>query len=348
MADSKPAWWAKPIRWMGWIALWCLISFSVLWSALALYYSNLPVWLRPWTAGLFVAAAAAALFWLKPRRRAIGMFFALVAIVLVYWSLIPPSNNRPWRREVSVLPWAEVKGRQVTVHNIRNSEYRTATDFDLRHYDRTFDLDRLQNMDFFMSFWGPIPFCHTMLSFEFEDGEFLCVSIETRPEEREGYSVTASCFKQFELVYMAGDERDLVRMRTNLRDEAVYLYHIDTTPEAMRRMFLRYCARMNDLRAHPEWYFIITRNCTTDIPRRHGENRWLLPESWKVVINGFVDEFLYDEGSLDQSMPLVELRKAGHVNTRAQLADKDPDFSLRIREGIPKLRQSEMTQRTSR
>ncbi len=345
MADSKPAWWVKTIRWIGWIALWCLISFCVLWSALALYYSNLPASLRPWMAAVFVVVSAAVLFFVKPRRRGMGVFFALAALALVYWLMIPPSNDRRWAREVSVLPWAEVKGSHATVHNIRNCEYRTATDFDLRHYDRTFDLDQLRAMDFFMSFWGPIPFCHTMVSFAFEDGEVLCVSIETRPEEHEGYSVTSSCFKQFELIYVAADERDVVRLRTNVRDEAVYLYHINTTPEAMRRMFLRYCARMNDLRAHPEWYFIITRNCTTDIPRRNGESRWLLPESWKVVINGFVDEFLYDEGSLDQSVPLVELRKLGHVNTRGQLADKDPDFSRRIREGIPRIEQSELTQR---
>jgi hypothetical protein len=335
--DSKPAWWIRTIRWIGWIALWCFILFGALWCALALYYSNLPVLLRPWIAGTFVAVSAAVLFFLKPRRRSIAAFLALVTIVLVYWLMIPPSNNRQWRRDVSVLPWAEVEGNRATIHNVRNSEYRTATDFDLRHDDRTFDVSQLRSMDFFMSFWGPIPFCHTMMSFGFEDGNFLCVSIETRPEEHEGYSVLASCFKQYELIYVAGDERDLVRVRTNFRDETVYLYHINTTPEAMRRTFRYYCKRMNDLKARPEWYYVITRNCTTDIPRRSGESRWRLPESWKVIVNGFVDEFLYSQGSLDQSMPLVELRKIGHINTRGQNADQEPEFSRLIRAGIPEI-----------
>jgi hypothetical protein len=337
-ADAKPAWWIRAIRRIGLIIVWGVIGFVVLWCALALYYSNLPASLRPWVAWLFVTASVGVLFFLKPRRRGFGVFLALVTAVLVYyWGYIPPSNDRHWRKDVSVLPWAEIDGNHVSVHNIRNSEYRTATDFDLHHYDRTFDVNQLRSMDFFMCFWAPMPFCHTMMSFGFENGDVLCVSIETRPEEHEGYSALASCFKQYELIYVAGDERDLVRSRTNLRDEAVYLYHIDTTPEAMRRVFLSYCRRMNDLKAHPEWYYILTRNCTTDIPRRDGQSRWTLPESWKVILNGFVDQYLYREGSLDQRMPLAELRKAGHINTRGENADKDPEFSRLIRAGIPEL-----------
>jgi hypothetical protein len=342
--NSKSGWFIRTIRWLGRIGLWFLILFVVLWNALSLYYSNLPAALRPWAAGLFVVLCAVALFLIHPRRRGRLVFLCLAVGVFIYWLLIPPSNERQWRKDVSLLPWTEIDGNRVTVHNVRNAEYRTETDFDLRHYDRTFDLDQLRAVDLFMCFWAPIPFCHTMLSFGFKDGSFLCVSIETRPEEHEGYSVLASCFKQFELVYVAGDERDLVRLRTNFRDEAVYLYRINTTPEAMRRLFLRYCVRMNDLRSHAEWYYLITRNCTTDIPRRDGENRWMLPESWKVVINGFLDEFLYQEASLDQSLPLVELRKRGHVNTRAQIADQDPEFSRRIREGIPELQPNAFTQ----
>jgi hypothetical protein len=329
----------RAIRRIGFVVLWIIIVITVIWCGLALNYSNMPAWLRPVAAWLFVAASIAVLFLLKPRWwRGFAAFVCLVALVLVYyWGFIPPSNDRHWRKDVSVLPWAEIKENQVTVHKIRNSEYRSTEDFDLHHYDRTFDIDQLRSMDFYMCFWSPAPFCHTMMSFGFDDGKYLCVSIETRPEEHESYSVLRSFFKQYELIYVAGDERDLVRMRTNLRDEALYLYHIDTTPAAKRRIFLDYCRRMNELKANPEWYYILTRNCTTDIPRRDGEHRWKLPESWKVIINGFVDSFLYRERSLDTRMPLVQLRKVGHIDTRAQNADHDPEFSRAIRAGIPEL-----------
>src|SRR5262245_6839638 len=129
MVDSKPAWWVRAIRLIGWIVVWFFVFWAALWCTLALYYSNLPAFLRPWVAALFVAASIAALFFLKPRSRGIGVFLAMMTVVLVYWLMIPPSNTRQWRKDVSVLPWAEVEANKATIHNIRNSEYRTTTDF---------------------------------------------------------------------------------------------------------------------------------------------------------------------------------------------------------------------------
>jgi len=286
---------------------------------------------------MFVIASVALLSFVKPRIYGRLAFFGLVAVIIFYWLLIPPSNDRPWSKEVAVLPSAEINGNLVTIHNIRNFDYRTAKDFDVRYYDKTFALDKVRSVDFFMCFWAPIPFCHTMISFGFEGGDYLCVSIETRPTTNQGYSPLAACFKQFELIYVAADERDVVRLRTNFRDEAVYLYHIRTSPEAMRRLLLRYCDRMNDLYAHPEWYCTLTRNCTTDIPRHDGKTYGWFPESWKILVNGFVDQFLYQSGSLDQRVPLLQLRKLGHINTRGQMAGDDPDFSRRIRQSIPEV-----------
>lgn len=319
--------------------LWFPIFIVGLWCALALYYSNLPEVLRPLAAAVFVIASIFVLCFLKPRQYGSCAFVGLVAVVAVYWLLIPPSNDRPWRKDVAVLAHADIKGNLVTIHNIRNFDYRTTTNFDVRYYDKTYDLDKLRSVDFYMSFWAPMPFCHTMVSFGFEGGDYLCVSIETRPQENQGYSPLAACFKQFELIYVASDERDAVRLRTNIRDEIVYLYHIQTTRDGMRRFFLRYCGRMNDLWTRPEWYCTLTRNCTTDIPRRDGTAYGLFPESWKIIVNGFVDRFLFRRGSLDQRMPLDELRRLGHINTRGQMAGDAADFSQRIREGIPDLPQ---------
>jgi hypothetical protein len=338
LPETKPVylhWLVRLLRACGLAAHWFLILIAALWSVLALYYSNLPKALRPLSAAAFVIASVAVLFFVKSRLYGRLAFLGLFVAVIVYWLLIPPSNDRAWRKDVAVLPHADVKGNLVTIHNIRNFDYRTTSDFDVRYYDKTYDLDKLRNVDFFMSFWAPIPFCHTMVSFGFEGGDYLCVSIETRPKENQGYSPLAACFKQFELIYVVADERDVVRLRTNFRDEAVYLYHIQTTPQAMRRFFLRYCDRVNDLWARPEWYCTLTRNCTTDIPRRDGRTYGLFPESWKIIINGFVDQFFYQTGSLDQSVPLTELRKLGHINTRGQNAGDDPKFSQRIRESIP-------------
>jgi hypothetical protein len=334
----RPHWLVRALRRLGRIVLWIFILLTALWCVLALHFSNLPAVLRPWAIVVFFAASVLMLVLIKPWRRAVLGFLALAAVVFIYWVFIPPSNNRVWRPDVSVLSSVDVKSNLVTIHNVRHSEYRTADDFTLRYDDRTYDLDQLESVDFIISFWGQIPFGHTMVSFGFADGRYVCFSIETRPELHEEYSVIGGAFKKFELVYVVADERDVIRVRTNFRDEAVYLYRIVTTPEAKRRFFLRYCSRVNDLHAKPEWYWLLTRNCTTDIPRRDGRDYSWFPESWKIIVNGFVDQFLYNEGSLDRRVPLAELRKLGHVNTRAQNAGDDPEFSHRIRDGIPELK----------
>ena len=341
---SRSGWLIRLLGWCGRMALRFVIFLTGLWCVLALYYSNLPEKLRPLAAVLFVVASVAVLFFVKRRLYGRLAYFGLVAAVIVYWLMIPPSNDRAWRKDVAVLPHADVQGNLVTIHNIRDFHYRTRSDFDVHYYDKTYDLNKLRSVDFFKSFWAPMPFCHTMVSFGFEGGDYLCVSIETRPTKGQGYSPLAACFKQFELVYVAGDERDVIRLRTNIRDESVYLYHIQTTPAGMQRFFLRYCARMNELRARPEWYCTLTRNCTTDIPRRDGGTYGWFPESWKIIVNGFVDKFLYRTGSLDQRVPLVELRRLAHINTRGQTAGDAPDFSQRIRESIPDLPPTPVTE----
>ena len=318
------------------VALWFLILIAGLWSVLALYYSNLPKTLRMPAAVLFVVAAVVVLFFVKRLRlyRRL-LFFGLVATVVVYWLLIPASNDRAWRKDVAVLPHADINGNLVTLHNIRDFDYRTTSDFDVHYYDKTFDLDKLRTVDFLMSFWAPMPFCHTMVSFGFEGGDHLCVSIETRPTENQGYSPLAACFKQFELVYVAADERDVIRLRTNFRGEHVYLYRLNAKADVTRNVFLDYLKAVNSLRVRPEWYNALTGNCTSTI-RGHtqpytGNTSW----SWKLVINGYIDELAYDKGALYNALPFSELKRLSLINDRAKAADKDPDFSKRIREGLP-------------
>ncbi|HMP84104.1 MAG TPA: DUF4105 domain-containing protein, partial [Verrucomicrobiota bacterium] len=237
--------------------------------------------------------------------------------------------------DLAVLPYAEISGNQVTIHNIRNCDYRTETDFDVRHYDRTFDLDKLQTVDLYLVYWGSPHMAHTMVSFGFGGGEFVCFSIETRKEKGEGYSATKGLFRQFELTYVVADERDLVRLRTNYRvGEDAYLYRVQMTPEQGRTFFLNYLRRVNELHKRAEWYNAITDNCTTAIrTQRAAQDR--APWDWRMLVNGHLDELLYERGTLATNLPFAELKQGCHVNARAKAADKADDFSRRIREGIP-------------
>ncbi len=151
---------------------------------------------------------------------------------------------------------------------------------------------------------------------------------------REGYSTLKGFFRQYELQYVAADERDVIRLRTNYRrdpPEEVHVYRLQGAGENARRLFLEYVAEMNRLKARPEFYNSLTTNCTSTIWLNSRVNPGHVPYSWKILASGFVPEYLYDEGRLDTTIPFAELQRRSIVNERAQAADKAADFSRRIR-----------------
>ena len=202
-----------------------------------------------------------------PIQMAMGVCGRVCAVV-IWWICIPPSHDRPWRREVAVLPRAIIDGDRVRLINFRNFVYRSEDDFDVRYEEREVSLGHLVSVDLFVSYWKIGPVAHTFVSFNFDDGSPpVCISIETRPEIGEGFDPIASMFKQFELIYVVGDERDIVRVRTDHRSEEVFLYRIRATPDAVRRLFRIYLDRINQLADHPEWYHLLSNNCTLNIIR---------------------------------------------------------------------------------
>lgn len=312
-----------------------VLALATAWAALAIYYSNLPAALRPIASLAFVVASAWLILRVKPRTVALGGFAAAVAAVATWWFTIPPSNDRDWQPDVAVLPWAEVAGNRVTVHNVRRCDYRAEADYTVRHDDRRFDLDQLRSADLFLVRWGSPHIAHTMMSFGFADGRYLCFSIETRKEKGEDYSTVKGFFKQYELAYVVADERDLVRLRTNFRGEQVHVYRLKAEPAAIRGVFLGYLRAMTALRDRPEWYNALTGNCTTNI-RGHtrpfaADGRW----DWRMLVNGHLDELVYERGAVDRSLPLADLNARSLVNARALAAGDDEGFSRRIREGVP-------------
>lgn len=267
------------------------------------------------------------------------MAYAVIfAILVAWWNTIRPTNDRIWQTDVAVLPYATIKGDRVTVHNIRNFNYRTETDFTPAYYDKTYDLRRLDSVDLVAVYWMGPAIAHTLLSFGFGGKDYLAVSIETRKEQGEGYSTIKGFFKQYELYYVVADERDVIRVRTNYRrdpPEDVYLYRLRGTKENARDLFLEYMKQIKTLKEHPEFYNTLTTNCTTTIWFNSLVNPGHPPFSWKLLLSGHVPEYLYEYGRLDTSIPFPELQKESLINARAEAADKDPDFSRRIRKGLP-------------
>lgn len=326
---------SRTIRGVGCALLSVMLAGMILWGVAAIAYSDLPVWLRPVAAVLFGIVSVGLLVFPRRRRRGLPAFLILFVLLVGWWLRIPASNGRDWQPDVAVLAWAEIEANRVMIHNIRDCDYRTETDYDVRHYNRTFDLDRLRSADLYVVYWGSPMIAHTMLSFGFEGDEYVCISIETRKEKSEAYSTVKGFFRQYELVYVVGDERDLVRLRTNYRGEDVYVYRLRTDPEVIRKAFLDYLKEINALSQHAKWYNALTANCTTTIrghTQPYAQRRW---PSWKLIVNGYVDELAYENGAIDHGLPFAELKARSHINERAKTADKDPAFSKRIREGLP-------------
>jgi hypothetical protein len=270
-------------------------------------------------------------------RFALPVFALALVAIGVWWSGLTPSNEGDWQPEVARLAYATINGDIVTVHNIRNFDYRTETDFTPAYYDRTYNLKKLDSGDLVAVYWMGPAIAHLFLSFGFGDDR-LAISIEARKVKGAGYSSAKGFFRQYELYYVVADERDVVRVRTNYRKdppEDVYIYPLRVPPENIRRVFLEYMRKMNALRERPEFYNTLTTNCTTAILMNTRVNPESLPLSWKVLMSGYTPAYVYESGRMDRSLPFEELQRRSLVNAAAQAADQAPDFSRRIRAGLP-------------
>jgi hypothetical protein len=337
----KPrSWITRGLRGLGFLVWNSVLLLLTFWAAAALYFDlRVSSSLRALLASLYVLAILTVWILVRRRRLAATLTLAAFALVLTWWFSLRPSNDGDWQPDLATLSYADIVGNKVTLHNIRNCDYRTETDFDVRHYDKTFNLDQLRTADLFLVYWGSPYMAHTMMSFGFENGEYVCFSIETRKEKGEGYSAVKGLFRQFELIYIVADERDVVRLRTNYRlGEESYLYRLRGTPERVRKLFLDYLRRVNSLRQHAEWYNAVTDNCTTGI-RLQQAAADRAPWDWRMLVNGYGDTMLYERGMIATNLPFAELKQRSHINERARAADKAPDFSRQIRQGLPGMEQ---------
>jgi hypothetical protein len=270
-------------------------------------------------------------------RPALALYGVALLAVLGWWLSLIPSTDRAWAPEVARLAHVTIQGDRVTVHDIRNFDYRSETDFTPAYYDRTFDLAKLDSVDLISAYWMGPAIAHLFVSFGFGD-DHLAVSIEARKVRGEGYSSVKGFFRQYELVYVVADERDVIRLRTNYRKdppEDVYLYRVQGPRENIRRIFLDYVRQINELYERPQFYNTLTTNCTTNIFFHARVNATAVPLSWKVILSGYTAEYAYDKGRLDRTLPFAELQRRSRINAQAQAADQAPDFSRRIRQGLP-------------
>lgn len=318
-----------------------LIAGMTGWAVLAIYFgdshTSLPQTILAAGFALIGLATVIGVCFSRTRLRFLALFGVSFALALGWWLLIEPSNDRDWNVETARLAHATIEGDLVRVHNIRNFDYRSETDFTPAYYDKTFDLSKLDSVDLYAVYWMGPAIAHTMISFGFGGEDFLAISIEARKEEGEGYSTIKGFFRQYELIHIVGDERDLVRLRTNFRKnppEQVYRYRVGGATQKSRNFFLAYIDAINQQYREPQFYNTLLTNCTNVIWTHSRINPDHLPFSWKILASGYLPEYLYEMDVVQNTLPFAEVERQAHVNPRVQAAGNAADFSRLIRSPV--------------
>lgn len=324
---DRAAGWRRILRRVGGGLLWVVLAVALLWAFGALWFdfpvlSGVVAWLLP--------AAAACLVWrVRPLWKAQLAIGGVIAVIFLWWSLQKPRSDRDWRPDVSRIAQIGISGDLVTIQNVRHCDYRTETDFTPVYETRTVDLRQLKGVDLFACYWGSPYMAHPVMSYDFGEGGRICFSIETRPEKGESYSALGGLYRQFELTVVVADESDVIRLRTNYRKgEDVYLYPLVSSPGQARSSFMEYVRMVNGLAEAPGWYNAVTNNCTTGFRNRRATGK-RAPWDWRMLVNGYGDRMLYEWGAIQGTLPFEELKRAAHINPRAQ--GDAAGFSARIR-----------------
>jgi len=328
--------WLRILRAIGIATVRLILVLLTLWAMAALYVDvRIPALRIPVTL-IYVIGIVTILFKLKGSGWATAWCVVGFCSVLAWWLTLTPSNDSNWQPNVDQTAWTNMDGDRITIHNLRNCDYRTETDYTNCWSDRTLSLSQIRAADFFLTNWG-IPFAsHPIVSFQFGDNEHVAFSIEVRYKIGQSYSTILGFFRQYELIVVTADERDLIRLRTNYRKgEEVYMYRVQVQPEVARALFLTYISYQNKLKNQPQWYNALTRNCTTALDRQLAADvNDPHPWNYQLILNGTLDRLLYDRGRLvTGGLPFPELKQREHINAAARAADQSPDFSALIRAG---------------
>jgi hypothetical protein len=258
----------------------------------------------------------------------------LTGVALAIWVTRHPSNGRTWIPEQTVLPKVRFYGSIAHVSHVRDFVYTAAGEFTPGYTKRDYDLNRLTDVWFvltpFAKSWrGP---AHSFLTFGFSDSQFVSISVEARKEPGEHYDPLSGILRRYELMYVIGEERDLIGQRAAFERYPVYLYPIRASPQQIRELFVSMLQRAERLRTHPEFYNTLTSNCTSNVVRHVNQIApGTIPASWKTVFPGYIDEVGVRLGLIDTRLPVEAARERYRINDAARRWIRDSSFSVRIR-----------------
>ncbi|ABI93310.1 DUF4105 domain-containing protein (plasmid) [Roseobacter denitrificans] len=322
-----------------WVVLaCCCIAILTFWGTLALWF-RLPGsdTLRYMACGLIACLGSGAFIaQFNARRFKAAVIFAIAFLGLIgWWAFLEPPKTQDWSPEVVRQSTGVVKGDTLTVTDIRDFEWRADGSFRENWEQQSYDLTELNTVDLFLSYWAGPQMAHFILSFGFEDGQQLAWSVEVRRQKGGRFSPVADFFKENTLVILAATEPDVVGLRANIRGENVQLFRLSADRDVARALLEAYVADANALAQAPEWYNSVSTNCTTVVMKLLSAIGSGLPFDWRLIANGYLPEFGYEQGLLNTDYTVDELRRLGSITQRAQQFGLKPGFSKAIRVGVP-------------
>ena len=303
------------------------------WSALALWFQTGGGDILRGAAVAAWLLALVATTWITIRGRQIGRAL-LVFLVLGFagwWLSISPRLDRDWAPDVARIVTGSTEGDIVTLNNVRDFGWRNSSDAEERWLQRRYDLSTLTETDVVLSYWGIDAIAHTLISFGFSDGQRVVFSVEIRRERGEEFSSVAGFFKVYELALVAAEERDILYLRTNMRNEDTYLYPLDLPQKAMRQLFLSYIETGNALARSPAFYNTLTANCTTvifDLARLIAPG---IPLDWRILLSGYLPSYLAEQQVLRWQGSEAALRQRAAISRSAREAAPGLSYSEAIR-----------------
>lgn len=264
-----------------------------------------------------------------------GFLLSVATGFFLWWYSIKPSHTRKWAPDQLLLPWAEIRGDEVRVKNIRHFVYESETDYVPGYYDQSFLVSQLRRVYFlFTPFKQSRYGAHGFFSFEFAGGDYLSVSVEIRKKHTDKYSALKGLFKQYELMYVVADERDVVQLRTHCRENEVFMYPLRLRQKEGQALFMDIMRRVNMLAKYPEFYNTLGNACVVNLARHLNvalprERR--VPFNWRLIVSGFADRYLHGLGLFDTDLPYEEAREAFYISERARLCGPAEEFSRYVR-----------------
>ncbi len=304
------------LRWTGFCLLALLLMAGTGWTMAALWFQAPETFRIVLMAGAgVVGLGLLAVSWRRQRLAWLGTVLMFAAVAL-WWSSILPTHERDWAPDVAHIVTGHLEGHELVLHNVRNFEWRSENDFTPRWETRRYNLDKLESVDLFSSVWASPAIAHTLISFGFENGDHLVFSIEIRREKGEAFSAIGGFFREFELALIASDENDIIRLRSDARRETVSLFPLNVTPQQARHLLLSYVALGNQLAEQPEFYQTLTSNCTTVIYQLARLVEPGVPFDWRILLSGYLPDYLHEHGLLKSDLPLDEIRRQAVIPAR--------------------------------